>query len=538
MPQVPGRPRSPRRGERLVGTAALLVAGLGTAVALTGGGAADDALSSPLDASPGAGALTAPFATSSPADPGLPPGTLAAGALAAGAAAGRGDGALALPGSALTSSAAPGPLAPGSPTALRPGVPGPVAPRSPAAPPPTTPPDLPPATGVRARAADSLVEGYGVTVHLDRGGTPYTDVPAVTRALTDLGVRHVRTRLYGSAPGEYAALRTLARAGIRSDLVLGAPDARSSPRELVATAVRELPAGSVDSFEGANEWNLSGDPRWAVSLREHQQQVWTAVKGNPATKDVPVLAPALGLRRGYAELGDLSRWADLGNGHLYPGGQPGSSRLDEQLGLVRSVVGGKPAVFTETGYHNAMNTRESHVPTPEDVAGVYAPELLLEHFSRGVVRMYNYELLDERADPGQQDREARFGLVRHDFSRKPAYTALQNLLRLVSDPGPAFVPGVLDYALPGAPADLRQVLLQKRDGRSYLALWRDTPVYDRDARRRVAVAAAPLTLTLGRPAVVAQYRPSSASGAVARTAGPVSTVPVPVGGELVVLEIG
>src|SRR4051794_2716258 len=46
-----------------------------------------------------------------------------------------------------------------------------------------------------ALQADSLVESYGVGVHLGFLNTPYTLAPQVAAALRTLGVRHVRDDL-------------------------------------------------------------------------------------------------------------------------------------------------------------------------------------------------------------------------------------------------------------------------------------------------------------------------------------------------------
>jgi len=87
---------------------------------------------------------------------------------------------------------------------------------------------------------------------------------------------------------------------------------------------------------------------------------------------------------------------------------------------------------------------------------------------------------DELVDQGTSltDREQRFGLLRNDWSPKPAYTAMRNLLALASDPGPSFTRHVLAYGLAGAPSDLRQSLVQRRDGSYTLFLWRDDKIWD------------------------------------------------------------
>ena len=69
-----------------------------------------------------------------------------------------------------------------------PGVPAPVASAADPAP-------------VTAAAADSLVDSYGVGVHLNWLDTPYADATKMINALTSLGVRHIRDDYYLTAPG-------------------------------------------------------------------------------------------------------------------------------------------------------------------------------------------------------------------------------------------------------------------------------------------------------------------------------------------------
>ena len=85
-------------------------------------------------------------------------------------------------------------------------------------------------------------------------------------------------------------------------------------------------------------------------------------------------------------------------------------------------------VFTETGYHNALHDRADQPPASEEAAAVYFPRLLLAAFGLGARRTFIYELLDEKPDPGLADLQQHFGLLRNDFSPKPAFTAIKTLI--------------------------------------------------------------------------------------------------------------
>ncbi|HYF71624.1 MAG TPA: hypothetical protein VD864_02320, partial [Nocardioides sp.] len=278
---------------------------------------------------------------------------------------------------------------------------------------------------VDAVPADSLVDSYGVGIHLNFLDTPYADEVRVAAALKDLGVRHVRDDLFLGPHAQYAAMRTVAeQAGVRFDLIMGRPDRPGTPEDYVETVATELPRSAVESLEGVNEWDLFGDGAdWVAEMSTWQRRLYTAAKGNPATAHLPVLAPSLAFGRNYSQTGDLSPYADVANAHIYPGGFPPSNLIGQISQAVRQLVTGKPLITTEAGYHNAVNTTNGHRPVPEDVAGVYLPRLLLEHVLRGEQRVYSYELLDEFEDPGAVNPEAHFGLLRRDWSPKPAFTA-------------------------------------------------------------------------------------------------------------------
>jgi hypothetical protein len=394
-------------------------------------------------------------------------------------------------------------------------------------------------TTLSAISADSVVDSYGVGIHLNFLDTPYADAPAVAQALDDLGVRHVRDDLFLDSPRQYAAIDTVAQRGIDFDLIMGRPSSGATPTDYVDTVANQLPAGAVESLEGANEWDLFGpdDPAdWVPQLKTWQQQLYSAAKANPATADLPVLAPALAFKQHYEAAGDLSANADLANAHMYAGGFRPSNQIEQITDALRTSIPGKPLVTTEAGYHNALASDNGHRPVPEDVAGTYLPRLLLEHVLRGDKRMYSYELIDEFDDPGLTNPEANFGLLHRDLTPKPAYTAMKNLLGLLADPGPSFEPGSLAIEADGLPhGEARYVLTQKRDGQYVLLLWRDVSVWDPVNQEKVPVDPADVTLKLGADKDLALYRPSEGAAPERETTG--DSLSLQLGGEVVAVTI-
>ena len=166
----------------------------------------------------------------------------------------------------------------------------------------------------------------------------------------------------------------------------------------------------------------------------------------------------------------------------------------------------------------------------------YIPRMYLEYFRRGVVKTFSYELLDEA--PGAADRENTFGLLRNDLSPKPAFTALRNTIEILNDPGPAFTPETLDYSVEGKQDDLRQVLLQKRDGSFYLALWRASAVWDPVARTPLSAPTKPVAVDFGRQVLAAeQYLPNSSSAPAGSPQSASGRVTVGVGPRVTILRV-
>ena len=79
----------------------------------------------------------------------------------------------------------------------------------------------------------------------------------------------------------------------------------------------------------------------------------------------------------------------------------------------------------------------------------------------------------------------------------------------------AFKPGALHYKLSGETTNVHSTLLQKRDGRFFLALWSEQPSWDNgqranradsvSARRDLNVASQGVTLMLGAPMKVVRH---------------------------------
>jgi len=392
--------------------------------------------------------------------------------------------------------------------------------------------------GRTPRKAVDLANVFGVVCVTSSRNGVWGEHSLIKSRLQELGVRHIRNRLFTGNKGQVEWLRELGAAGIRLNALMGDPTGKGgTPEALVKLAADQLP-GVCSSFEGANEWNLQGGSRWVSTLRDHQTRLYRAAKGNSKTRNIPVLAPALGMRQGYTELGNLTNALDYGNIHLYTGGFPPGYRTNDVLASERAVCGAKPIMVTETGWHNAIHSNATHHWTSEAAAGTYAPRLLLEYFTRNVPRIFIYELIDDEPNASMTNHEAHFGLLRQDFSKKPAFTALSNFMALLDKPNTiaAAPTGQLAYTTTRAPGDLKQVLVRRTDGKFVLFLWRDVSIWDPHTERPVSVKPAEVTLSFGSRSAVSAYRPSSSRTAFSKSSA-ASGISMAIAGEVVAVEV-
>jgi hypothetical protein len=170
-------------------------------------------------------------------------------------------------------------------------------------------------------------------------------------------------------------------------------------------------------------------------VRDYQGRLAAAVARTPAPAGLSVVGPSCGRASSREQLGDLSDRLDLGNLHPYPGGEPPERNLAGEIADARANSGRAPVVASETGYHDALASRDGHPPGSEQAAAVYLPRLFLSYFSAGVRRTFAYGPLDERVDPARSDLQANFGLLREDLSPKPSFMALRNLIALLRPAG-------------------------------------------------------------------------------------------------------
>lgn len=343
-----------------------------------------------------------------------------------------------------------------------------------------------PASAEKAQSADAFVDSVGVNIHLHHQDTAYSNFPRVQQALQDLGIRHVRDGLIDTSWKEYYDRHNqLGRLGIKG-IFISAPD---QSQQLLLDYPRRM-KDTFEGYEAPNEYDQRRGDRWAATLSSFLANLNGVVKGDSKTSRFVVIGPSLTRPDSFAKLRGLCAF-DYANLHNYfagrnpgtPGwGSNGYGSIPWSLSNLKTLCAGKPVMTTETGYQTATNLKQG---IPEEVAGKYVPRIFLEQWLRGIQRTYLYELID--LPPRRSEGDSSFGLLRSDYSPKPGYSALKNLVRLLSDPGPAFVAQDLNFKLTGELSNVHRLLLQKRNGVFYLALWVEEPGYDVDSRKEASV---------------------------------------------------
>lgn len=365
-----------------------------------------------------------------------------------------------------------------------------------------------------ARSAYDFVNSIGVNTHLNYFDRAYGNFPLVKRELQSIGIRHLRdgVHLQNSDYNQavYGRWAELGKLGIRFDAGI---DPRSNLGPLSASMlehVNDLAGGSIESFEGPNELDISSMPDWISVDRSYQAEIYRAVKATKAPASIEVIGPSMASASNSARVGDISEFMDYGNLHPYPAAKMPSIIFPSQLVMAREISGNKAIVITETGYHNAMNDHHDQPAVSEEAAAKYIPRLFLEDFAHGIVRTYLYEFLDELPNPGLSDLQLHWGLVRSDGSEKPAFTAMKNLISELSDVSEVRNPRTLNYSLSGANDQLHHLLLEKSDGQFFLILWQEIPSFDYRDQRDISNPSQPVTIALDQAAKsIVIYEPAT-----------------------------
>lgn len=364
--------------------------------------------------------------------------------------------------------------------------------------------------GKIALAADEFVDSFGIKAV----GQPL-ESPIMKERLSQLGVRHMVLGFPNGSNSSKALADSLGMKGL----------------VFVEDVNDALPALSFfGSTATAITWrnNELVDATWGEKLRTRQKQMFDAIKGNRATRHIDVVGPNVESDEQIAGAGHISAWVDYGS--MLPWRtdlwrSPPGIRAQTDLARHVPVYGPLPMMVPQNGYDTSVAKGVS-----ESVQAKYLVRTFLEHFRLGVRRTFIADLFDQgRMDPATTSEG--IGIIHSDGVPKPAFAALSRTMALLADAGPAFVPARLSFSLSNASAAVHQLLLQKRNGLFYLALWREVESTDEDISESVT-----LELTVAAKNITV-FNPVSASAPVAQGSGKRITLIVSDALTVVVLEL-
>lgn len=356
----------------------------------------------------------------------------------------------------------------------------------------------------QADSADAFIDSIGVNVHLYYDDWwCYPNWAACRDLLVESGIRHYRDHALlpdESWQGSIVIPRhvELGQAGLKGSFIVHPTNHDQESLE----SYPGLVGSAFGYFEGPNELNYQAG--WIEAL----QNIMPQVKAAAQATGFQVIAPSFGLvAPGFspADLGNISHTFDYGNLHNYVGGRnpgtPGYGITDPtypsyvwQFNTFSPYWSGKPAFSTEVGYYDDPATGPDWIP--REIMARYMPRLFFEQWRHGILKTYIYQFHD---DPTNVNA---YGLVENDGTPKPAYYSVKHLIDLLADPGPAFTPGNLNYTISGLGANARHMLLQKRDGSFWLAVWLESLSYNVVNHTPITVPSETATITFAGPVPV------------------------------------
>jgi hypothetical protein len=379
------------------------------------------------------------------------------------------------------------------------------------------------ASPVAPKSAASFHDSVGVVTHIVYYDTAYGDWPRIVSRLQELGVTHLRDGVFANPAPQwhdwneryYDAVELAASHGIRFTFSVNPPGRGTGTLDQLLDVVGGRLRNAADALEAPNEMDkYVGGARWPLALASYERQLHVKAKARPTTRSLPILGPSFATPQGPSRVGNLRGLVDVGNIHPYTGGlSPNPEHIKSELKRARITAAGKPVWATEVGFHNAMHASvDNQAPVSEHTAAIYLLRTFLEQFSAGIRRTFAYELIDEKRDPAGRDAEQHFGLLRNDFSRKPAFNALRNLLTVIGRDRGHLRLTPLRIHISRGQRDVRRLVLEKADGSYVVALWRLSSVWDIKRRAALNVGSRRVSVKLPGAARVTVADPVRAAG--------------------------
>ncbi len=346
-------------------------------------------------------------------------------------------------------------------------------------------------------------------------------------------------------PSLCAAFQQAYAVGVDADILI-LPTDTSAVLPVISSCV----GAGLRAIEGPNELDLTADTNYAADDVAAMSLI-SASRGSLFPSSSSIVAPSLAYTcsayqaEAAVNNDSVANDFDFNNAHIYFSGyqpeNPGFGSTScaagpsgtEQTDLLEAAIPArtKPVVVTETGYPDDCCGYTDPGYVAPAIKTSYTLRLLLTHYVHGVRYAYIYELATEAQS---------YGLTDQYLNPKPAYTALENFLNILRDPGGTGVSGSLRFQTGASLASVSQVLFEKRDGSFWLVLWQPNQSWNPATNAPIANSPVSGTLTFaGAPAALALYTIDPSTGTTSVTPIPsASVVNISVSDTPEILQIG
>lgn len=401
-------------------------------------------------------------------------------------------------------------------------------------------------TSHTAFSADAVRDSVGVCVHPTYTSTLYAQTQLIIDSIVDLGIKHYRTESYNATPPAYlSSFITNARnAGLKAQLIADKGWGTNASGFISQLANYWTPAG-ISGVEGQNEPDNFST---IASAQATQAALYPAFRADSRFNGIPFLNPSMAQYKNYSVYGNDGREDGL-NMHGYEASfntMPEGGRIDEWINSIRATFGStKPLYETEHGYTNAVGYNTNWY-VDEYTAGSYLIRSILYYYAyKNIKRSFSYELFDEKPAAANV-REQHFGLVAitggstpstYTTRQKESYGIIKRLLgRIKESTLTTAPPTTMDYALTGAPSDLKAVPIARKSGAYDLALWRAAPLWDASTQKRLVPATVNVQIDIPTAKLIHTYRP--VNGALVNISDSTTHATIPVDGQVTLVRVG
>ena len=420
-------------------------------------------------------------------------------------------------------------------------------------------------SGVAAVSANDFLNSLGINIGPSRNSTVAQYAPLINY----IGVRNIRGASFNGNNATYSI--QLAQA-TNTKFIWGLESGWSgaSLANDISKARQLAAAGVLLAVEGPNEpdnWTVKyngvtggGRGSW-LPVGQLQSALYSAVKADSTLKSFPVFSIShnggqtdnIGLQflsipsgSGLA-MPDGTKYADYANMHNYAIWNGAAAPTDnaawyaadtnrdgnlagqelfkgDYISTWRSRYSGYtpaqalnlPRVTTETGWVSSNGG--------EDNQGKLLVNVYLAQFKKGYKYTFIYQLRDNEGGFANS-----FGIVRADYSYKPAATYIHNLTAILSDNRSiASTPGSLNYSIESESATVHDLLLRKSTGAFQLVVWDERPVGE---------ATDQVTVNLGGSHKTVNIYDITVGAAPVQTLANVSSVPLTMSDHPMIIEV-